>query len=766
VQRGDTLWGIAEHELGNPLRWSEILELNEGRSQPGGLTLTDPHWIDPGWTLLLPPESEPADSDSSSVPPTTPAVPAPVAPAASLAPAAAPATPASSPSSSPLPSVAPSSVARTQPIPNATPSKSEPVTTRLATSNDDPVRLPSGSVIGASFVAGLFSAMTVGRLRRRHAYRYSTPEAGVDLAPDPPQPTLRELVSDRSSVDDHEDADETAGESGHIMIPEVLDFDPGNRQDPGRIDFGVRSGTTVSIEATELSGVAFDGSATDDVLRSFVSAIVVHAGPGAAEVALTATLAERLLPGLPVLRAIRQSHDANGVARVVEAEVIARTRRFDAVEASDAQSFRTQNPENPLPLLLALVASVPEDSIGRWTGMLEGLPRLGIAVVFLGPNGAGDGRLVLDADRFVTVGERPELATRLDGVEAFGLGAGEAVELLGAFAESHRECEAEGLAFDDEAATSIVSSVPGGEVGEEIVNEVPLPIVAKDPGEEGLRLSVPTLVRQWPANEPGKDGSPRAIAVQLFGPYGINAYGQPVETGLRRRSKMLLAWYMLRPDGATSEEAIDALWPETPPEDIHKAFWRALGDLRSRFSDPEHESLEVLTRVGEHYLPAAIEVECDLWTFQCALAEASLATDDRAAGESLRRATDAYTGELLVGSDYPWIEPIRRDLHRRCLDALLRLAEIDDQAGNPESAVSALEKAIELDRYAEEPYRRLMILQAARNRPATVAATWQLLQSRLSALDLEVEDATSRLYHSLTGTRAKPTRIRHKAKAS
>ena len=43
--------GLAERELGDPLRWSEIYQLNEGRSQPGGVTLTDPHWIDPGWTL-------------------------------------------------------------------------------------------------------------------------------------------------------------------------------------------------------------------------------------------------------------------------------------------------------------------------------------------------------------------------------------------------------------------------------------------------------------------------------------------------------------------------------------------------------------------------------------------------------------------------------------------------------------------------------------------------------------------------------------------
>jgi DNA-binding SARP family transcriptional activator len=55
VQRGDTLWGIADRQLGDPLDWSEIYQLNEGRPQPDGRALTDPHWIYPGWILVLPP---------------------------------------------------------------------------------------------------------------------------------------------------------------------------------------------------------------------------------------------------------------------------------------------------------------------------------------------------------------------------------------------------------------------------------------------------------------------------------------------------------------------------------------------------------------------------------------------------------------------------------------------------------------------------------------------------------------------------------------
>ncbi|MGD0442255.1 MAG: LysM domain-containing protein, partial [Acidimicrobiales bacterium] len=79
VRRGDTLWGIAERQLGDPLGWSEIYQLNEGRPQPDGRALTDPHWIYPGWTLVLPPAAHRVPgghgAGDTSVPTRHPSVP-------------------------------------------------------------------------------------------------------------------------------------------------------------------------------------------------------------------------------------------------------------------------------------------------------------------------------------------------------------------------------------------------------------------------------------------------------------------------------------------------------------------------------------------------------------------------------------------------------------------------------------------------------------------------------------------------------------------
>ncbi|SDG77396.1 LysM peptidoglycan-binding domain-containing protein [Pseudonocardia oroxyli] len=55
VEPRDTLWDIAFRELGDPLRWREILDLNRDRVQADDARLTDAGHLRPGWVLALPP---------------------------------------------------------------------------------------------------------------------------------------------------------------------------------------------------------------------------------------------------------------------------------------------------------------------------------------------------------------------------------------------------------------------------------------------------------------------------------------------------------------------------------------------------------------------------------------------------------------------------------------------------------------------------------------------------------------------------------------
>ena len=54
VQRGDSLWRLAARHLGSGPRWQEIFDLNRGRAQADGRSLTNPDLIQIGWVLELP----------------------------------------------------------------------------------------------------------------------------------------------------------------------------------------------------------------------------------------------------------------------------------------------------------------------------------------------------------------------------------------------------------------------------------------------------------------------------------------------------------------------------------------------------------------------------------------------------------------------------------------------------------------------------------------------------------------------------------------
>jgi DNA-binding SARP family transcriptional activator len=737
VQRGDTLWGIAERQLGDPLKWQTIYQLNEGRPQPGGVTLTDPHWIDPGWTLLLP--STPVTPPAPTPPVTTPPTTAPTA--------AVPAPTSTTPSSTTPASTTPAS---TTPATTTAPAATSPTTSapqtlttigsaaHHAAERAEPVQLPSGSMVAGSFAAGVLATLALGRLRRRHTYRYRPPEPGRDLTPTPHRPTVHHLHQTAPAVPVHG----VSIDAGAGTVPVFPIDDDERRLDPSRLDVGTRDGATVTIELTELSGIALCGPTVADAVRALIAALIVRAGPGAAEVLLTDDLADRLLPDLdPDLAIRRAATTTDQVARVVEGERIARTRRMTAADAPDAARFRTENPENPLPALLVLLDRLPAESLGRWEALVADAARLGIAVLFLDDCPAATGQLILDNTRTVTHANPAHLTAVLVGCQLFGLRADEAVELVGSVNDATRR--------PDE---------------DELESETSTPIIALRRRDEPDLDGPAPVAEPWPEPNGAPDylpaGGDRPLTIDVLGPYRITAFGQPVTTGLRARAKTLLAWCLLRPEGATIDEIVDALWPKTPPDRVLKQFWYPLGDLRSFFRAPGGENLEVLEKIGEHYRPNPAEITSDLWDFQAALAAATRASGDDQARAALHRAVDTYRGDLLQGAGYSWVEPVRQDLHRRAVDAHLRLAELEDHAGRPDTAIDVLERVIDLDRYAEEPYRRLMTLHAAHGRLDAVTATWKLLQRRLADLDVDTDDATANLYHALTTASTDPSRPR------
>ncbi|MEY9927401.1 DNA-binding SARP family transcriptional activator [Catenulispora sp. GP43] len=56
VRKGDSLWRIAEAQLGDPNRFADIAELNDGRRMPDGTVFSYVEFLQPGWVLIMPPD--------------------------------------------------------------------------------------------------------------------------------------------------------------------------------------------------------------------------------------------------------------------------------------------------------------------------------------------------------------------------------------------------------------------------------------------------------------------------------------------------------------------------------------------------------------------------------------------------------------------------------------------------------------------------------------------------------------------------------------
>jgi DNA-binding SARP family transcriptional activator len=239
------------------------------------------------------------------------------------------------------------------------------------------------------------------------------------------------------------------------------------------------------------------------------------------------------------------------------------------------------------------------------------------------------------------------------------------------------------------------------------------------------------------------------VNVQLLGTYRIEVNGTEIRAGLRAKARELLAFYLLHPAGTTLDAAVEALWPEADPGRGSEWFWTALGNLRSRLRDATGEKkLKVIERDGDRYRVEPL-FDVDLWRLELALSEGAAGGDDFVRAAAYDRVAQTYAGDLLAGQDWAWAETPREDLRQRVLDVQVWLGDIRWASGDARGSWQALQRAVEVDPFAEQIYRRIMRLQSKLGRPDDAAATYRRLQARLVEIDLEPMPESERLYADL-----------------
>src|SRR5581483_251527 len=94
-------------------------------------------------------------------------------------------------------------------------------------------------------------------------------------------------------------------------------------------------------------------------------------------------------------------------------------------------------------------------------------------------------------------------------------------------------------------------------------------------------------------------------------------------------------------------------------------------------------------------------LSADVWRFRHQLERAAIAPDARGRREALERACAELDGEPLAGVSGGWAEPLREELRRSAVDALVELAALHEEGRDVDAAIAALQRACEIDPYCE-----------------------------------------------------------------
>ena len=65
VRAGDSLWRIAQEQLGDPNRFADIAQLNDGRRMPDGTVFHYSEFLHAGWVLVMPPDAPVAGTQTA-----------------------------------------------------------------------------------------------------------------------------------------------------------------------------------------------------------------------------------------------------------------------------------------------------------------------------------------------------------------------------------------------------------------------------------------------------------------------------------------------------------------------------------------------------------------------------------------------------------------------------------------------------------------------------------------------------------------------------
>lgn len=725
----DSLWRIAQRELGDGERWPELFHTNQGHIQADGRALTDPNLVYPGWVLVLP--------EQPQVPPVTPS------------PGPGTATPAQPPANHQHnPPRTRTSTEQHAPAPR----HHGPV---LTTSNNG-IALSTGGFVATGLATAVAAAMVIRHRRRLRIYR-----PGSNDREQPPQlaPVVRALriVYDQQQfgLDDDSDNSDSAvvlTDTESVIPPEP---EAGALAETA-VELGVRDDRAQAIDLAAAHGVGVVGPGAESAVRAL---LVYLLGTTTATVVMPEPDATALLGAEP---------PSSARLKIIP----------DLDTAIQALGNRLRPANSQHHGIVALVASA-HGQHARLQSLLDNGGSQGIIGILLGHWPAG-GTVRVRADGTVAAAS-PQLDPQLHAARLFHIDATDTRDLIDLFSAAAPTPVADTPPFPEPNSPReerpIVRIDGGPAIGQKAENE---PVdTGRNPPDDTTPAAQNQLINiGFSATQPQQESTVESLtagsdpssdhqlplALTLFGPLRLRRDSADGEEDLTDRlapkHKALIAFLALRPDGTTREAVRATLWPNATGRRPYNPLYATLSQIRKTLVDETDEPAdELIAQHGEQIALNPSVVDVDYWHLYNAEHDARTAVTDDQRVSAWSRIAAVYTGELADGMSALWLDGPRQDAHRSVVDALAGMAA-SYRGNDPQRQLQLLEHARMLNPENENIYRDIMRTQAELGLTDAISRTLQLLTTALANIGDRPDPST------LTLARALQAREHHRAAAS
>ncbi|WP_406692801.1 hypothetical protein REH65_14445 [Saccharopolyspora sp. ID03-671] len=725
----DSLWRIAERALGDGHRWPELFALNQGRPQPDGDKLTDPHLVRPGWVLQLP---EPVKDHAPPPPPPQEPLPPPA------------------------PSVDPSPSVPAPPPEKSVPDQHHAPPDAVAPTSGAAITLTSGGLVAAALAATVTLAMLIRRRRRMRTYQPGSGDRTPPPAPAPAVHALR-LAYDEAHLDTSE-----PDEANPIALPSADTAPPDAAADESEPDpavqVGIRDDRAHALDLAALHGLGLTGAGAEATARS----LLVHL--------LATTNATVLIPSDDARALLGDTPPTSPRLRL--------TNGLDAaitVLADHQDPDSTDGQDTALDIVLVSTLDRPHE---RLQAVLDTGAARGTAAILLGHWPAG-ATVRIRADGIVTAAS--PAVSDLRRARLFHLNASDTRDLLDLLTDTtsgpptNIVDPTEAIPADDiddeqdlgtEPPVNHHSHLDEHEAEEDQATEAN----AVDEVQDATTSDTPSTTEERhdpvfdTADQPAvtelvtADSTPeppdRPLSLAVFGPLTLtwrtpDSTDRDLTAALAPKHKALLVFLALHPNGTSRGAVREALWPEARGRRPYNAFYAGLSQIRKALADATDEQVaDLILQHEEHVSLNPDLVAVDYWQLNQAEHDRHIASTDEQRFAAWSRIATLYNGEIAEGMSALWLDGPREAAHRTVVDALAGMAA-HYRGHDPQQQLQLLEHARLLNPENEDIYRDIIRVQAELGHIDAISRTIHLLTTTLADIGERPDPSTLTLARAL-----------------